>query len=323
MLDATPNLDVESLNKPSANKIAEIIAVAAVGKTPYVGGLLGPLVGAIWPSSGPNLWDQIKGEVQALVSQDIAKNNLANIHRKLKGIQDNLQEYNAMSDATPSDKAAKQDKLISIETNMVTLVPTFLSGDIVNGFSCFWGMALLHLSALHDLHKVYDVSGYKEIYHKKVNAYSYFGKVATRCMYNRRMGKLSFTNNSGQIPGKNSQYNVVVLLTDTKTGTELVDFTHYYRHGWTPQQIQQDSSEANSQLSSAWSTASSAHWTTINNTARTAIFKMRTAPYKVSRSKCQDYLKDMMITSDYDTFINNNVPQLGQNPQCPSVNLWS
>lgn len=54
-----------ALDNDTAKKIAMLIA----GKIPKAGGVLSGMIGMFWPTDEVSLWDQIKDQVEALVSQ--------------------------------------------------------------------------------------------------------------------------------------------------------------------------------------------------------------------------------------------------------------
>ena len=52
---------------------AEQILAASLSSVPGVGALLGALVYIFWPSTGENVWDEIKAQVEALISQAMSQ----------------------------------------------------------------------------------------------------------------------------------------------------------------------------------------------------------------------------------------------------------
>ena len=141
---------------------------------------------------------------------------------QLQGIKDELQTY-----ITLTDKKQKQIALESIDLNIVSGIPTFMSGDPGKGFSCFWGMAMLHISVRREMVDVFGTSGNQALLEQSMAIYSLFGATAQMVMFNERMDNVSFSCNSNNVPGKNSQWEVSAYLNDSITGA-LFQFAQRY-----------------------------------------------------------------------------------------------
>ena len=82
---------------PDWNKIAETVTQMAVSKIPDVGPVLSGLIGLFWPQPSVSIWSEIEGQVEALVDQAIAQNNLLHMQEALQGIKLNLSNYKNMT----------------------------------------------------------------------------------------------------------------------------------------------------------------------------------------------------------------------------------
>src|ERR1700743_2955500 len=87
------------------NNTARSIAIAVASKLPKVGGVLSFLMGQFWPTDEVSIWDQIKEQVEAMIDQKIAANNLAKLRKDLKGVQINLKNYQKLTDKTQKQTA--------------------------------------------------------------------------------------------------------------------------------------------------------------------------------------------------------------------------
>lgn len=299
-----------------SNAVAKTIAQAVAGKVPYVGGLLSGLIGAFWPTDQPSVWDQVKAQVETLVAQDIAQNNLDQLQLTLQGLKDDLADYLALT-----DPAEKQDKLVSIDTTIVAAVPTFLSGDPARGFSCFWGMALLHISVRHDLCQLFgDGGGNQALYEQAVMAYCSFADVALGCIYNDRMGQVSVSCVSDNVEGKASQWRIAVGMTDGADGDTLYSYDRFYRTGWDNDVLNRDTEQCNQGLRNAWDTLSGTVQSNLDNVANDALQTMQAAMPRQSGQGLQ-LLQAMMDASEYNTYSTQYVPYAGNRKQAPIVQL--
>lgn len=311
----------------TTSEIAEIIAAAVVGKIPYVGGLLSGITKAFWPASGPDLWAQIKSQVEALVEQDIATYNLQQLQLTLQGLQDEVNNYIQLTD--PEQKLAA---LESIDNNVVLNLPKFLSGGPASGFSCFWGMALLHLSIRRELcHLVGDAAN-QQLLAESVETYCAFGRVGLSRIYNERLAQIEVTSSSNNVPGKNSMWAVNVNMTDNKTGAILFQYNKMYRNGWGPAVLVKDTIYCNEQIAQQWTDLTGSLQSELGGWACDAIIQME-AKYPYTQTDALAKLQNAMDSTEYSQYTDNyyptssiyNAPQTNQplqpTPARPTVRL--
>lgn len=294
-----------------------MVAQAVAGKVPYVGGLLSGLIGIFWPSDQPDIWDMIKAQVQTLVEQDIAQNNLDQLQLTLQGLKDEINAYLVLT-----DPIEKQEKLVSIDTTIVAAVPTFLNGDPARGFSCFWGMALLHICVRHDLCQLFgDGGGNQALYQEAVMAYCSFAEVALGCLYNNRMGEVAMSCMSTNVPGKASEWRIDVTMTDGANGGTLFNYSKFYRSGqWNNGVLDQDTTQCNQGIQAAWDPLAASVQTSFANLAGNAVQTMQAAVPRAP-GQGEQLLQSMMDTAEYNTYSTQYVPYGLAPKQAPLVQL--
>ncbi|MHB1058288.1 MAG: insecticidal delta-endotoxin Cry8Ea1 family protein [Rhodanobacter sp.] len=299
------------------SELAKVIAQAVAGKVPYVGGLLSGLIGVFWPSDQPDIWDQIKAQVQTLVEQDIAQNNLDQLQLTLQGLKDDIDDYLALT-----DPGEKQDKLVSIDTTIVAAVPTFLNGDPARGFSCFWGMALLHIAVRNDLCQLFgNGGGNQTLYQQAVMAYCSFADVALGCLYNDRMGQVAMSCMSNNVPGKASEWRIDVAMTDGATGDALFTYQKFYANGqWNDGVLDRDTAQCNQGIRNAWNRLASSVQANFASLAGDAVQTMQAAVPR-SAGQGEQLLQSMMDTAEYNTYSTQYVPYGLAPKQAPLVQL--
>ena len=298
------------------NAIGKVVAQSVSGKVPVIGGLLSGLIGLFWPTSGPDIWDEIKAKVEALVSQDISENNLNELKLTLQGLKDDLNDYLILT-----SKDEKKEKLIAIDTVIVSNVPRFLNGDPDKGFSCFWGMALLHISVRHDLVQLFGGADNQTLYEESVKAYCCFGNVALPSIFNDRMRQVVVLCSSANQPGKASRWIIDVSMVDDKDNHSIYTYNKFYTNNqWTQQIFDQDTRECNAGLGSVWDTMTSQLRLNLKNLAGDAIDTMK-SKYPVSSDEGLVLLQKIMDNQEYDDFKNKYIPSSKNVPGKPAVEL--
>lgn len=299
------------------NDLGKVIAQAVAGKVPYVGGLLSGLIGIFWPSDRPDIWDTIKAKVQTLVEQDIAQNNLDQLQLTLQGLKDEINAYLVLT-----DPVEKQEKLVSIDTAIVATVPTFLSGDPASGFSCFWGMALLHISVRHDLCQLFgDGGGNQALYQQAVMAYCSYAGVALGSLYNNRMGQVAVSRISTNVPGKASEWRIDVVMRDGATGDTLFTYEKFHGNGqWNDGVLDQDTAQCNQGIRAAWSPLAASVQASFASLAGDAVQTMQTAVPR-SEGQGEQLLQSMMDAAEYNTYSTQYAPYGRAPKQAPLVQL--
>lgn len=112
-----------------SNRVLESAVQAGASMIPVVGGLLSYVIGAFWPSSGPNylaIWNGIKSYAEAmmgkLIADALSKYNDAVLTNNLQGIKDNLVDYNSLLLTDPY----LSSKITDIKTTVIDKTPFFL-----------------------------------------------------------------------------------------------------------------------------------------------------------------------------------------------------
>ncbi len=277
------------------NETAKRIAMMIAGKIPKVGGVLSVLMSLFWPSDEVSIWDQIKDKVEALVDQKIAANNLAKLRRDLKGIQINLNNYQRLS-----DKAQKQSALQSVNTTIEAMIPSFLSGDVASGFSCFWGIALLHLAVRKELWELYQDQANEDLLREYTLLYCKFGRVALSTIYNSRLDKLKLDVISTNEPGKASNWIIEVKMTDE--GQSIYQYSKYFRfREWNTDVLNNCTVECNQRLAVKWSGLDNQLKIDLASWAYEAIIELE-KEYRFTENQLVTLVKGAMEESDYTTY---------------------
>lgn len=75
------------------NELAKRVVAAGLGRIPYVGAVLGAMVGVLWPSREVDVWSQIEARVEALVNQKISALVWTQTQDRLKGLHNVTDDY--------------------------------------------------------------------------------------------------------------------------------------------------------------------------------------------------------------------------------------
>ncbi|MDR3679445.1 MAG: insecticidal delta-endotoxin Cry8Ea1 family protein [Flavipsychrobacter sp.] len=283
------------------NDTAKKIAMAIASKIPYAGGVLSFLMGSFWPTDEVSIWDQIKDQVAALVDQKIAENNLAKLRKDLKGIQINLKNYQKLT-----DKAQKQSALQSINTTIEAMIPSFLSGDISSGFSCFWGIALLHLAVRKELWELYQDKANEDLLRESTILYSKFGRVALSNIYNGLLDKVIINSSSMNEPGKVSNWRIDVSVIDN--GASIFEYHKHFRtNQWNKQTLIDCTVECNNGIAPKWAAIETRTKKDMADWAYDAIVELEKA-YTFTETAALALVRDAMEDTDYVTFAKKYYP---------------
>lgn len=126
------------------------VTLAGLAEVPLVGGFLGPLADILWPGeSQPNVWDQIKDKVEALIKQEIDASFYQQVSDKLSGLEQRVKFYrqalaenvsatNTSEWLNTRDAFGDAQTLFQDQTNSLLLLPLFAQ------------YATLYLSVLRD-----------------------------------------------------------------------------------------------------------------------------------------------------------------------------
>lgn len=102
---------------------AKVTISAILGSIPEVGTFLSALTQILWPKDGDDVWDDIKGQVEALLNQDLTQ-LVENLEAQtLQGLKSSIQDY---QDAlTTNDASNISQNWTSAKLNFVQQLPQF------------------------------------------------------------------------------------------------------------------------------------------------------------------------------------------------------
>lgn len=283
------------------NNTAKKVAMMIAGKIPQVGGVLSVLMDIFWPTDEVSIWDQIKDQVAALVDQKIAENNLALLRKELKGVQISLKNYQRLT-----DKTQKQSALQSINTTIETMAPSFLSGDVSSGFSCFWGIALLHLGVRKELWELYQDQANADLLRESTLLYCKFGRVALSNIYNGQLDLVGIKADSMNEPGKVSNWVIDVSITEDNSQTYT--YKKYFTRGqWTPQVLSQCTVECNAGIMARWNIITDGLQKDLASWAYDAIIELE-KEYSFTEKEAVGLIEAAMEEGDYKTYSKKYYP---------------
>jgi len=279
------------IDNDTAKKIAQMIA----GKIPEVGGIVSALIGIFWPNTEVSLWDQIKEQVEKMVDQKIAENNLQQLKDTLLGIHNAVSDYNELTDTVQ-----RLQSLQAIDTIITSKVPSFVHGKPESAFSTFWGLALLHLTIRREIYNLRQDEANKKLLKNSVMVYCTFARVAFSRIYNDRINTVTLSATCENEPGKVSNLHIDVEL--RHSGGGLVSFHKLYRRGeWNDALINERTNYFNIELPKAWDNMVNGTKSDLNNWAFDAILLLE----KEFPHTTQDGLKEIqkvLSDTEYKTF---------------------
>ena len=133
------------------SQLIKVVITSGLSQVPYAGQLLSGIVGVLWPKPNqPDTWNQIKGQVEALVNHRMEQEAWNRLSQKLTGL---YRAYGAYMLAIESrSKKAIRGHWITLENSLRVETPAFqLSPYQVVLLPLFAQCATLHLSHLRDL----------------------------------------------------------------------------------------------------------------------------------------------------------------------------
>lgn len=291
------------------NDTGKAITAAIVGKVPDVGPFLSLCVNLFWPTSEPDIWSQIRAQVQQLVDQSIADNNLQQLKDTLQGMKDDM----ALC-ATYTDPNEIRQTLNALDTTMTEAIPQFLTGDPTTNFSCAWGMAMLHISVRKAKAAAYGDDADAQALQDAVSMYTEYGRTALSVMYNQSMsGWLQLTANSNNQEGRNSNWIIGVDLVDTSQGgLSLFSYHERYTGGnWSQALLDQDTRYCNQQIQAKLASYSSPSLTSLTDNLQTLAFdsiQSLEATYPPASGQGFVQLQSNMESGEFQTFQSSFYP---------------
>lgn len=137
------------------NNDSRWVIINGLNLIPDVGGLVGSIVGVLWPASGESVWSQIENQVEQLVEQEISQTVYGLVQGNLQGLQNNVNDYlNTIQQPNPNPDTISQKWNVA-NGNFELYLPNFQYNE--NGqdyrlllLPLFAQFANLHLSLLRD-----------------------------------------------------------------------------------------------------------------------------------------------------------------------------
>jgi hypothetical protein len=296
-LQAIPQLD---------NDTAKKIALMVSGKIPYIGGALSEFIDIFWPTTEVSLWDQIKDQVETMVNQKISEYNLKQLELTLQGVRLSVSTY-----PTITDPRQKLSALVAIEKNIETVLPKFLSGEPASNFSCFWGIALLHMTIrreLCDIVKNSNDHANEQLLKKYATLYCSYARTCLSRIYNDRISQIEVLASSDNEPGKHSNWRIDVTMTDKKTGAMLYEFHKHYRgKEWNNKVLDDQTIASNNEISKKWDELVSLIQKDISDWGFDAV-KLLEKEYPFTHATGLAGLKTAMTLDDYKTYEDKYYP---------------
>ncbi|WDD95838.1 insecticidal delta-endotoxin Cry8Ea1 family protein [Burkholderia sp. FERM BP-3421] len=127
----------------------KILLTWGVSEIPEVGGLLSTLVSLLWPSSGPDPWEQVRQQVEAMIDRKLDAAVFSLLKAKLAGLGDALKLY--VQAVATKDGPTMRMQFIATNTLFVAAAAEFRNPDhewtLAPLFALF---TQLHMSLLRD-----------------------------------------------------------------------------------------------------------------------------------------------------------------------------
>lgn len=136
---------------PSFNDQLRTIIVSGLAAVPEGGWLVSGLLSLLWPETGENVWDEIEGQVEALISQKLADYEYRQVSEDLEGLKNVVQDYSQALKDSQGDTNYISEKFNVALGAFEAAKPHFMSeGYEVLLLPLLAQMANMHLSLLRD-----------------------------------------------------------------------------------------------------------------------------------------------------------------------------
>ncbi|KAG4253165.1 hypothetical protein FPRO03_07125 [Fusarium proliferatum] len=121
---STPGLYLpdENINSENVDEVTKVVICSALSEVPIIGSLLSGLLDAFWPG-GSDIWDSIKGKVEALVDEKIQQHDATMMRQKLHGI------YLVLKNWTDQPPASQAKNFHSTLTFLCLEAPSFIENE--------------------------------------------------------------------------------------------------------------------------------------------------------------------------------------------------
>lgn len=110
---------------PYDQKAVQWILKSGLGAVPYIGSFLSGFISWIWPSSGPDIWNEIKEKVEALIEKDINAEVYNRLKASLNGLEKVMKDYEQVVQDNGSDKNLIVDSFNTCKDILDDQLPSF------------------------------------------------------------------------------------------------------------------------------------------------------------------------------------------------------
>ena len=151
VFDPSGPKDISGEN-PEINKAIRMAVIAGTKQIPEAGALISGLVGVLWPESGKDTWEQIKGQMEALINKKLADFKYQEVKDFLTGLKNVINDYTqALRDTSNSSASYITEKYNVAFGHFEAASPHFMSKDYeALLLPLLAQMANLHLALLRD-----------------------------------------------------------------------------------------------------------------------------------------------------------------------------
>ncbi|KAF5687858.1 twin-arginine translocation pathway signal [Fusarium denticulatum] len=120
----TPGLYLpdEKINSDNVNEVTKVVICAALSDVPFIGSLVSGLLDTFWPGD-TDIWDSIKGKVEALVDEKIQQHEATTLKQKLHGI------YLVLKNWTDQPPLSQARNFHSMLTFLCLEAPSFIENE--------------------------------------------------------------------------------------------------------------------------------------------------------------------------------------------------
>lgn len=98
------------------SEVGKDAVIDALGAVPEIGSVLSFLTDHLWPTDDPDVWDQIREQVQQLIGQMLSEDRIQQLKEALDGLKMALEDYkNEIADPTPATLQTAKTKWLALE----------------------------------------------------------------------------------------------------------------------------------------------------------------------------------------------------------------
>ncbi|EXK43626.1 hypothetical protein FOXG_04548 [Fusarium oxysporum f. sp. lycopersici 4287] len=113
----------ENINSDNVEEVTKVIICSVLSEVPVIGSLLSGLLDAFWPGGPTDIWESIKGKVEALVDEKIQQHEATMMRQKLHGI------YLVLKNLTDQPPLSQARNFHSTLTFLCLEAPSFIENE--------------------------------------------------------------------------------------------------------------------------------------------------------------------------------------------------